>query len=138
MLNCKVIVVLLVSDEEGAVAGPNSSDQLPKGAKAAAINGDEEGEGESVFSKLEKTRTILETSLGLSSLLEAYTLIQVATCGVYNTRYTEWVLSIKFRPSMKMHLEVMRSLAMRSCSPRISWLPLLGMKTSTTVLLSST
>ena len=32
---------------------------------------------ESVFSKLEKTRTMLETTLGLASLLEAYQLIQV-------------------------------------------------------------
>ena len=57
------------------MAQPSSGDQI---AEAAAYNGEEDGEGESVFSKLEKTRTMLETSLGLASLLEAYTLIQVS------------------------------------------------------------
>ena len=57
------------------MAQPSSGDQI---AEAAACNGEEDGEGESVFSKLEKTRTMLETSLGLASLLEAYTLIQVS------------------------------------------------------------
>ena len=60
------------------MAQPSSGDQI---AEAAARNGEEDGEGaESVFSKLEKTRTMLETSLGLASLLEAYTLIQVSLC----------------------------------------------------------
>ena len=64
------------------MAGPSFSGQTAKGAIAAisdGVNDTEEGEGESVFSKLEKTRTMLETTLGLASLLEAYTLIQVAT-----------------------------------------------------------
>ena len=38
----------------------------------------EKVEEESVFTKLEKTRTMLETTLGLASLLEAYQLIQVS------------------------------------------------------------
>lgn len=60
------------------MARPSSSGQTQDAA--AAINRDsEDGEGESVFSKLEKTRTMLETSLGLASLLEAYTLIQVTS-----------------------------------------------------------
>lgn len=63
---------------------------------AAAINRDsEDGEGESVFSKLEKTRTMLETSLGLASLLEAYTLIQVTSLPTGHTiRYTHSLSSI--------------------------------------------
>ena len=51
--------------------GPSS-----KGQAEAAIRNVLEEEG-SVFSKLEKTRTMLETDLGLASLLEAYQLIQV-------------------------------------------------------------
>ena len=57
------------------MAQPSSSGQI---VESTARNGEEsDGEGESVFSKLEQTRTTLETSLGLASLLEAYTLIQV-------------------------------------------------------------
>jgi hypothetical protein len=80
-MNC----LILGSDEEcegGNAAYPSSSNDQTSEA-AAAINGEEDGEGESVFSKLEKTRTMLETSLGLASLLQAYTLIQVTTC-TYN------------------------------------------------------
>ena len=57
-----------VSDEDSTevVAGPSSSGHT--------VAGEEE---ESVFSKLEKTRTTLETKFGLASLLEAYELIQV-------------------------------------------------------------
>lgn len=62
----------MCSDEDspGAVAGPSSS-----GHNRVAVGSGEEGE--SVFSKLEKTRTKLETKLGIASLLEAYELIQV-------------------------------------------------------------
>ena len=74
-------LVFISDDDElegGAAAGPSSSGQLAMGAVAGSGGGNrKEGEGESVFSKLEKTRTILETNLGLASLLEAYTLIQV-------------------------------------------------------------
>ena len=45
---------------------------------------DEEGSpptsSSSVFSRLEETRAQLETTLGLSSLLHAYQLIQVGVC----------------------------------------------------------
>ena len=66
--------MLCFSDEElqPVVAGASSTNQ------AVAASNCELEEKESVFSKLEKTRTILETSLGLASLLEAYQLIQVS------------------------------------------------------------
>ena len=53
------------------------------GQVAAAV---EKVEGESVFSRLEKNRTMLETTLGLASLLEAYQLIQVCVITL-NTHY---------------------------------------------------
>ena len=72
---------MIVPDDDecggGAVAEPHSSGQLAKDAALTAARCD--GEGESVFSRLEKTRTVLETSLGLASLLEAYTLVQVCS-----------------------------------------------------------
>ncbi len=83
-MNC----LILGSDEEcegGDLARPSSSGQTSEAA--AAVNREEDREGESVFSKLEKTRTMLETSLGLASLLEAYTLIQVTICNLYNEAF---------------------------------------------------
>ena len=66
--------MLCFSDEDlqPVVTGASSTNQ------AVAASNCELEEKESVFSKLEKTRTILETSLGLASLLEAYQLIQVS------------------------------------------------------------
>ena len=120
------------------MAGPSFSGQIAKGAIAAISDGAndaEEGEGESVFSKLEKTRTMLETSLGLASLLEAYTLIQVATfnhgCASDSDNNINHI-TCPFRLSMKMRLGVMRSLVVRNYFPRSSWLPLLAMRTSIT------
>ena len=69
-----------------AIAQFSSGCQLAKDAASTASRAgiEEVGQGESVFSKLEKTRTVLETSLGLASLLEAYTLVQVC---VTNSQY---------------------------------------------------
>lgn len=61
----------ILDEESDKVIGGASSN-----SQAAAVEG---MEGESVFCKLEKTRTALETTLGLASLLEAYQLIQVYT-----------------------------------------------------------
>ena len=140
------MTLYVASDEECegvAVAGSSFSGQMAKGVVAAISDGandTEEGEGESMFSKLEKTRTMLETSLGLASLLEAYTLIQVATFIVHQILLTILTMfcPLNFRLSMKIHLEVMRSQVVRSCFPRSSWLPLLAMRTYITAPPSST
>ena len=64
--------MILILDEDSHEVGAG-----PGHAAAAADGSGEEVEEESVFTKLEKTRTTLETTLGLASLLEAYQLIQV-------------------------------------------------------------
>lgn len=65
------ILFFFFSDEELQPVVAGSS-------QAATASSRESGKEESVFSKLEQTRTILETSLGLASLLQAYQLIQVS------------------------------------------------------------
>ena len=69
---CAIYVyILLLSDDEEPSPGKQP---CPGRDQPTAAGSDESG---SVFSRLEKTRILLEDKLGIASLLEAYQLIQV-------------------------------------------------------------